>query len=406
MTCRFCKNPQLNNFLDLACAPPSNAYLTADRLNASEVYYPLNVKVCSHCWLVQTEDYNAADQLFDDDYAYFSSTSSSWLDHAKRYCDMITDRLNLNDKSLVVELASNDGYLLKNFVAKNIPCLGIEPTKSTADAAKAINVPTLQKFFGEDTATDLAKDQKADLMIGNNVYAHVPNIRDFTMGIKTLLTDNGTVTLEFPHLLQLLQLNQFDTVYHEHYSYLSAIAVQTIFAECGLKIYDIEKIPTHGGSLRIFGTHLDNDIAVTDNVHNVLAEEKTFGLNTTEPYTNFQNKADRVKNDFLAFLLQAKKDGKSVVGYGAAAKGNTLMNYAGIKTDLIQYVCDAAPSKQNKFMPGSRLPIVKPDQIKTTKPDYVIILPWNIRDEVMTQLSYIKEWGGQFVTFIPETKIV
>ena len=406
MRCRFCNNQNLQNFLDLGCAPPSNAYVTKDNLQKGEVYYPLKVKICPNCWLAQTEDYNAANELFDNDYAYFSSVSKSWLIHAKDYCDMITNRIGLTSDSFVVELASNDGYLLKNFVEDNVPCLGVEPTQSTAEAAKAINVPTLQKFFGEQLARELIQDKKANLIIGNNVYAHVPDICDFTKGIKILLADEGTVTLEFPHLMELIKHNQFDTVYHEHYSYLSCVFIEKIFASYDLKIYDVEKIPTHGGSLRIYGTHKDASIKTTPQVEEMLSEERAFGLSNLQTYTDFQSKADKVKNDFLSFLIEAKKNGKKIVGYGAAAKGNTLMNYAGTKHDFIDYVCDAAPSKQNKYLPGSRLPILHPDQIAKDKPDYVIIFPWNIRKEVMAQLPYIKDWNGKFVTFVPETEII
>jgi len=406
MKCRFCKSTLDVDFLDLGTAPPSNAYLTADQMNQPESYFPLHILTCDQCWLVQTRDFNAADELFDENYAYFSSVSKSWLQHAKDYCAMITDRLDLGADSFAVELASNDGYLLKNFVENGVPCLGIEPTKSTADAAEKIGVPVLREFFGEECAAKLIKDKKADLIIANNVYAHVPDIRDFTKGIRVLLADNGTVTIEFPHLLKLIKFNQFDTVYHEHYSYLSLSAVKTIFEACDLKIYDVEEITTHGGSLRIYGTPSKASYEISENVTRVLAEEKEFGLLDAQTYTAFQKKAEAVKDEFWRFLIQAKADGKTVVGYGAAAKGNTLLNFSGVKQDMIKFVCDAAESKQGKYLPGSRIEVVAPDRIKEEKPDYVVIFPWNIKDEIIKQLDYIREWGGKFVTFVPSTEIV
>ena len=405
MKCRFCDSDVTLNFLDLGCAPPSNAYLTANDLQRGEIYYPLHIFTCESCWLVQTQDYSAADELFDENYAYFSSVSSSWLAHAKKYCDMITDRLSLSGDSFVVELASNDGYLLKNFVATGIPCTGVEPTKSTAEAAEKIGVPSIQEFFGEKLATTMATKKQADLIIGNNVYAHVPDIRDFTKGMKILLSNEGTITLEFPHLMELIKHNQFDTVYHEHYSYLSLTAVSAIFDAFDLRIYDVEQIPTHGGSLRIYGTHKGASIETMQNVANLLQAEKDFGLQSPAIYAAFQARADKVKNDFLSFLIQAKEEKKSVVGYGAAAKGNTLMNYAGVKTDMIKFACDAAQSKQGKYLPGSRIPIVSPDAIAQEKPDYVIIFPWNIKQEVMQQLNDIEKWGGRFVTFVPQVEV-
>ena len=406
MNCRHCQTALEHIFLDLGFAPPSNAYLSKEALAKPELYFPLKLYVCHNCWLVQTKDYASADELFAPDYAYFSSTSSGWLKHAEEYVNMITSRLKLNQESLVIEVASNDGYLLKNFVNQNIPCLGIEPTKSTAEASRQLNIPVIEEFFGEKLGNKLlSQNKQADLIVGNNVYAHVPDINDFTKGLKTVLKPNGTITLEFPHLLNLIKLNQFDTVYHEHYSYLSLTTVSAIFKKAGLKVYDVEKLATHGGSLRVYGCHQEHQITISDAVNNCLNEEADFGLKNLAIYQNFQTNADKVKNDLVKFLIDKKELNKKVVGYGAAAKGNTLLNYGGVKPDLLSYVCDAAPSKQNKFMPSSHIPILNPDVIKETKPDYVVILPWNIKEEVMTKLAYITNWGGQFVTAVPELKV-
>ncbi|MEH2487032.1 class I SAM-dependent methyltransferase [Bradyrhizobium sp. AZCC 2230] len=407
MKCRHCHNELEHVFLDLGHAPPSNAYLSASQLRAPETTFPLRLYVCDTCWLVQTEDYAAADELFSRDYAYFSSTSRSWLQHAATYVEKITDTLKLNRDSFVIEVASNDGYLLKNFVAADIPCLGVEPTNSTADAAEKIGVPVLRKFFGVETATGLAEaGKRADLICGNNVYAHVPDINDFTDGLRIALKEGGTINLEFPHLMNLIQLNQFDTVYHEHFSYLSLTTVVRIFAGAGLRIFDLEELPTHGGSLRIYGSHKNDPRQTQPTVTDMLEKESAYGLRDLPVYQGFQRKADKVKNDFLEFLLAQKRAGKSVAAYGAAAKGNTLMNYAGIKHDLIDFVCDAAPSKQNKFMPGNHMPVLHPDEIAKRKPDWVVILPWNIAAEVLQQQAQVKSWGGQFVIAVPEIKVL
>jgi len=407
MRCRHCKTELQQVFLDLGHAPPSNAYLSEAALRAPEMTYPLKLFVCDNCWLVQTEDYAEADKLFSGDYAYFSSTSQGWLLHAKNYCQKITRLLQLNKDSFVIEVASNDGYLLKNFIAAGIPCLGIEPTDSTADAAESIGVPVLREFFGVSTATKLTKNgQRADLICGNNVYAHVPDINDFTNGLRIALKPGGTVNLEFPHLKNLIEQNQFDTVYHEHFSYLSLTTVIRIFEQAGLRIFDLEQLPTHGGSLRIYACHQDDSRPATSAVSAMIAEEKAFGLQDIAIYQAFQNKADKVKNDFLAFLIEQKRAGKSVAAYGAAAKGNTLMNYAGLKRDLISFVCDAAPSKQKKFMPGNHLPIHHPAELARQKPDWVVILPWNIAAEVLQQQEQIKSWGGKFVIAVPAMKVL
>jgi SAM-dependent methyltransferase len=407
MNCRHCYTPLELTFLDLGCAPPSNAYLTAQELNTPELYFPLKLKVCTNCWLVQTEDYAHADELFRYDYAYFSSTSTSWLAHAAHYSNMIINRLELNANSLVIEVASNDGYLLKNFVTAGISCLGIEPTTGTAEAAEKLGIPVVREFFGFGLAKKLIiEGKRADLIVGNNVFAHVPDINDFTAGLKAALKPGGVITLEFPHLMKLIERVQFDTVYHEHFSYLSLHAVQHILEQSGLRIWDVEELPTHGGSLRIYACHHDDkrDNAVA--VSLLLKEERSFGICKLTTYQGLQAKANKLKNDLLAFLLEQKKAGKTVVAYGAAAKGNTLLNYAGVKPDLLPYVCDAAPSKQGKFLPGSHIPIVAPSLLREHRPDVVLILPWNIAEEVIAQHGYVREWGGKFVTAVPELETI
>ena len=407
MNCRHCGTPLTHSFIDLGFAPPSNAYLDVSDLNHPEVYYPLRVKVCDQCWLVQTEDYAGADDLFKPDYAYFSSTSSSWLAHATRYADMITERLSLDSESFVIEVASNDGYLLRNFVKSGIPCLGIEPTASTAAAAEAIGVPVLRQFFSKDLGLELAAaGQQADLIIGNNVYAHVPDINDFTRGLAAALKPGGTVTLEFPHLLPLIERSQFDTIYHEHFSYLSLTAVSTIFTAAGLRVWDIEQLPTHGGSLRVYGCHATTPTATTDDVGKLLKIEENFGIKSRSTYRNFQSKADQIKDDFLAFLIEQKSKRCMVVGYGAAAKGNTLLNYAGVRPDLLSYICDAAVSKQGKFTPGSHIPIHSPQVLRRDPPDTVVVLPWNIVGEVQAQLADLTAHGTRLVTVIPELRLL
>ena len=407
MKCRHCSSPLEQTFLDLGFAPPSNAYLTAADLARPEKYYPLKVKVCTSCWLVQTEDYAQADELFSADYAYFSSTSTGWLAHAASYAQAMTQRLQLNANSHVIEVAANDGYLLKNFVAAGIPCLGIEPTASTAAAAEKQGIPVLREFFGETLGKRLAADGKqADLIAGNNVYAHVPDINDFTRGLKAALKPNGTITLEFPHLLRLIEHNQFDTVYHEHFSYLSLYTVERIFKAAGLRIFDVEQLPTHGGSLRVFGCHTEISRTSTDAVAAVLAEEIQRGLQTQATYQNFQTHADKVKDDLLSFLIEQKRAGKKVVAYGAAAKGNTLLNYAGVKPDLLPFVCDAAEAKQGKYMPGSHIPILSPSVLAKSNPDYVLILPWNIAAEVKQQNAALATQGATFVTAVPKLTIL
>ncbi|ORW38184.1 SAM-dependent methyltransferase [Mycobacterium paraense] len=407
MKCRHCGYPVEHSFVDLGFAPPSNAYLQADDLSSPEVHYPLRVKVCDRCWLVQTEDYTRADQLFSPDYAYFSSTSSSWLEHAASYVRMITERLELGPENFVIEVASNDGYLLKNFVAAGIPCLGIEPTVGTAAVAHALGIPVMREFFDERLGRRLASGgRQADLILGNNVYAHVPDINDFTRGLAAVLKPEGVVTLEFPHIVPLIEHTQFDTIYHEHFSYLSLTAVTQIFAAAGLRVWDVEELPTHGGSLRVYGCRGEASIAPTKDVDALLTREEEFGVKLLETYTEFQKRADRVKVDLLAFLIEQKRAGRSVAAYGAAAKGNTLLNYAGVRPDLLPYVCDAAGSKQGKFMPGSHIPIYSPEALRKNLPDYVVVLPWNIAHEVRAQLNDLVDRGVRLVTAVPELSVL
>jgi len=407
MNCRHCHASLEHVFLDLGFAPPSNAYLKVEDLTKPELYFPLKLYVCTYCWLVQTEDYARADELFTGDYAYFSSVSQSWLDHAARYAEKITECLGLNSDSFVIEIASNDGYLLRNFVDRSIPCLGIEPTACTAEAACEIGIPVLREFFGEVLANRLRTESKqADLIIGNNVYAHMPDVNDFTAGLKAALKPGGTITLEFPHLLHLIEQTQFDTVYHEHYSYFSLYSVNRIFEATGLRVFDVEKLITHGGSLRVYGCHANDPRPQTKAGPALIAEEERQGLRILTTYRNFQRQADRIKDGLVTFLIERKRAGKKIAAYGAAAKGNTLLNYAGIKPDLLPYVCDAAPSKQGKFLPGSHIPVLPPSALSEDKPDIVLILPWNITDEIIQQHTYVREWGGEFVTAIPTMRIL
>jgi SAM-dependent methyltransferase len=407
MKCRHCSEPLTHTFLDLGFAPPSNAYLVKTNLFKPEKYYPLKIKVCDQCWLVQTEDYAQVDELFSSEYAYFSSTSSGWLTHARQYTEKMTAELGLNAQSLVIEVASNDGYLLKNFVATGIPCLGIEPTDSTAAAAELLGIPVMREFFGEALGKQLEKkDQQADLIVGNNVYAHVPDINDFTRGLKAALKPGGTITLEFPHLMHLIEQAQFDTVYHEHFSYLSLQTVNQIFSAAGLRIFNVEELPTHGGSLRVYGCHQDDQRSTKAAVNSVMQAEIQHGLQDLNTYLSFQLRADKIKNDLLIFLIEQKQLGKKVVAYGAAAKGNTLLNYAGVKPDLVEFVCDAAQAKQGKFMPGSHIPILHPSEMLNRQFDCVLILPWNIADEIIKQNNQLVSQGKQFVTAIPLLKIL
>lgn len=407
MKCRHCRAELTLPLVDLGSAPPSNAYLTRKTLHEPEKYFPLRVLVCTQCWLAQTEDYAGADELFFADYAYFSSYSTTWLKHAEQYVADMVRRFALSADSRIIEVAANDGYLLQYARARGIPCLGIEPTASTAAAARAKGIEIVEEFFGVKLAQQLAAHGKqADLTVANNVLAHVPDINDFVGGFAVLLKPAGVATFEFPHLLNLVEQNQFDTIYHEHYSYLSLTSVRTIFAANGLTVFGVEELPTHGGSLRVFAQRSDTGRQETGaGVAELLGRERAAGIDTSVFYENFQTRADKVKNDLLAFLLEAKRAGKQVAGYGAAAKGNTLLNYAGVRPDLLRYVADRNPAKQGKFLPGCRIPIVAEEHLKQNRPDYVVILPWNLREEVAEQLNYIRDWGGQFVTSVPALEV-
>ncbi|MEO5684446.1 MAG: class I SAM-dependent methyltransferase [Chitinophagaceae bacterium] len=407
MECRFCKQSLTAVFIDLLNSPASNSFLTEQQLNEPETFYPLKVYTCPKCFLVQVDEYKKSDAIFNSDYVYFSSYSTSWLQHAKDYTAMMIERFGLNSQSQVIEVASNDGYLLQYFKEKQIPVLGIEPTANTAKVAIEKGIDSVVDFFGVRLAKELlAKNIQADLLLGNNVLAHVPDIVDFVGGMKVLLKDTGVVTMEFPHLMQLVDNSQFDTIYHEHFSYLSFYTVQQIFASQGLELFDVDEIPTHGGSLRIYAKHkADKSKSISPHVVSLLKKEADKGMTELSYYDNFQQKALKVKIDLTDFLLQQKKAGKTVAAYGAAAKGNTLLNYCGIKSDLIDFVVDANPHKQNKYLPASHIPVVDEAHLKSRQPDYVIILPWNIKDEIKKQLSYIKDWGGKFVVFIPELEI-
>ena len=407
MKCRHCGSPLKLEFLDLGVAPPSNAYLTAEQVQAPEVWLPLRLMVCQSCWLVQTLDYARSDALFTGDYAYFSSFSSSWLDHSRKYATEMIARFGLDANSSVCEVAANDGYLLQYFKADGVSCYGVEPTASTARAARAKGIEIVESFFGRDLARSLVEQgRSADLTAANNVLAHVPDINDFVGGFATLLKPNGVSTFEFPHLLEMARNNQFDTAYHEHYSYLSLTAVAKIFAENGLSVFDVQKLPTHGGSLRVFAQRRESGPRpVEPSVAALIADEGAAGVRGADFYGSFQGRAEQIKDDALAFLIEAKRNGTKVGAYGAAAKGNTLLNFSGVKPDLIPYVVDRNPAKQTQYMPGSRIPIVPESRLIEDRPDIVVILPWNLRDELTKQLGYVKDWGGRFVTFVPELTV-
>lgn len=404
MICHHCHAKLNLPLINLGSAPPSNAYLSEHSLMLPEKWLPLRVLVCTECWLVQTEVYAGAEEFFSADYAYFSSFSTSWLQHAENYVAIMTERFNLDINSNVVEVAANDGYLLQYVKARGIPCLGIEPTASTASVARVQGLEIVEEFFGTRLAERLVtQGRQADLIVANNVLAHVPDINDFVSGFSLLLKSSGVATFEFPHLLRLVADNQFDTIYHEHYYYLSLTAALRILQQNGLSVFDVEELSTHGGSLRVFAQRQDSGShQITPKVGEMLTRETLAGLKTQAYYSGFQEKANKLKNDFISFLIEASRSGKRVMAYGAAAKGNTLINYAGIRPDLIPCVVDRNPAKQGKYMPGSRIPIVDETHILAEKPDYMIILPWNLRDEVMGQLAYIREWGGKFVTAVPQ----
>ena len=408
MKCRFCQHELTHEFIDLVNSPPSNSFRTVEQLNEPEIYFPLKLYVCDNCFLVQIDEYKKSEEIFSDDYIYYSSFSKSWLDHTKNYVDMITKRLHLTERSYVVELASNDGYLLQYFKEKNIPCLGIEPAKNAADVARQKGITVIDEFFGAKLAKRLANEGKlADLAIGNNVLAHVPEINDFVKGIKILLQKNGVATFEFPHLMKLIEENQFDTIYHEHFSYFSFYTVNQIFDQHDFILFDVEELTTHGGSLRIYAGHKeDPSKELSPGVEALCEKESAAGMRDLSYYLDFKNKANKVKFELLSFLLDQKHKDKGVVAYGAAAKGNTLLNYCGIKDDLIEFVVDASPHKQGTFLPGSHIPVVAEFNIKKRKPDFVLILPWNIQEEIIRQLGYIEEWGGKFVLPIPHLTII
>ncbi len=404
--CRHCGAAVSHIFANLGLTPLCQTQIPPSRFNESERYFPLQAYVCSQCWLVQLRDCITSSDVFTDQYPYFSSYSASWLAHAKAYVDKMVGRLALSNESLVMELASNDGYLLRHFKPYNIPVIGVEPSRSVAEAAIALGIPTEILFFGQSTAKDLRNRYgAADLIAGNNVLAHVPDINDFVSGVKAVLKPAGTVTFEFPHLLNLIEQNQFDTIYHEHFSYLSLHAVREVFGTAGLEVYDVEKLSTHGGSLRVYGQHVGAAKPISARVSELIMEEQHAGLLNLATYAAFADQAKASKRDILSFLIEARRKGKRIAGYGAPGKGNTLLNYCGIGTDLIDFTVDANPAKQHTFAPGSRIPIYPTDHIRLMKPDYVFILPWNLKEEIMAQTSYIQDWGGQWVTPIPEPKV-
>ena len=404
--CRFCGASLEHTLVDLGASPLAQSFLSQEQLNQMEPFYPLRVYVCGKCFLVQLQEFVAPKNIFSD-YLYFASYSDSWLAHAKAYTDLMVERLSITEESLVVEIASNDGYLLQYFLEKKIPVLGIEPAANVAEVAVKKGVPTLVKFFNSDTARELAAiGQKADLLLGNNVLAHVPDINNFVAGMKILLKPQGVITMEFPHLMRLMEENQFDTIYHEHFSYYSLLAVEKIFAAHGLTLFDVQELPTHGGSLRIFARHSeDSSKPVGQSVTELRTREESAGYHRLETYSRFAEQVTETKRKLLEFFIHAKRGGKKIAAYGAAAKGNTLLNYCAIRTDFLDYVVDRSPHKQGKFLPGARIPIYPPDQIRQTRPDYLLILPWNLKDEIIQQNAYIRDWGGQFVVPIPEVKV-
>ncbi len=405
--CRFCDTPLEVTFLDLGMSPLANSNLTESQLNAVEMFFPLHVYVCETCLLVQLEECSSPDKIFSD-YDYFSSFSDSWLRHAQQYSEQVIKRFDLNASSQVIEIASNDGYLLKNFCEQGIPVLGIEPARNVADVAREKGVATIVEFFGEKLAHDLTdKGTQADLLIGNNVLAHVPALNDFVRGLKVLLKPKGVITMEFPHLMRLMGETQFDTIYHEHFSYFSFYTVQKIFAKHGLKVFDVEELSTHGGSLRIYcGHEQDATKSIEARVLELQHREEQEGFGQLDHYLSFSGRVIYVKRQLLLFLISTKEAGKTIAGYGAPAKGNTLLNYCGVRTDFLDFTVDRSPHKQGKFLPGTHIPILSPDVIKLHKPDYLLILPWNIKDEVVEQMAHIREWGGKFVVPIPQLEIL
>lgn len=407
VNCRFCTEQLDNTFIDLGTSPLSNAYLKQADLYKQEIFYPLHVQICDQCFLVQLPQFEVPENIFKD-YAYFSSYSDTWLKHCASYRDMVIARFNINASWQVIEIASNDGYLLQYFKEKSIPVLGIEPAANVAQVAQAKGIPTISQFFGKKIASELvAENKRANLLIANNVLAHVPDLNDFVAGLKILLAKEGILTVEFPHLLRLIEGNQFDTIYHEHFSYFSFLTVQQVFAKHDMTIFDVQEVTVHGGSLRIFVKHADdNSKAMADNVNNLLEQEKALGLDNIKTYAQFASKIVKLKHNLLDFMLNANKQGKVIVGYGAPAKGNTLLNYCGIFSDFLPFTVDKNPHKQNHYLPGTRIPVLHPDVIKEKKPDYLLLLPWNLKQEIMEQMAYIKEWGGKFIVPIPELQVI
>lgn len=408
MNCRFCNTPLKHKFLSLGNSPLSNSFLEEKELPNAESYYPLDIYICNQCYLVQLDEFKSAEDIFSVNYAYYSSYSDMWLQHCKDYTKMIIERFNFDEHSLVVEIASNDGYLLQYFKGKGIPVLGVEPAENTAEIAKKKGISTDVIFFDTSYAEKMVKENRqADLIIGNNVLAHNPNLNDFVEGLRIALKPEGIITMEFPHLLRLIENNQFDTIYHEHFSYFSFHFAKELFRKHGLVLFDVEEISTHGGSLRIYGKHKNNKFeAITKRIGNILKKEESAGLLNLDTYYRFGEKVNSTKRKLLNFLIQIKNDGKKIAGYGAPAKGNTLLNYCGIRTDFLDYTVDRSPHKQNKYLPGTHIPVKHPDIIKEDRPDYLLILPWNIKDEIIDQMSFIREWGGKFIIPIPEMKVL
>ena len=406
--CRFCSSELKHGVVDLGMSPLCQKHVTPEHANDVEKFYPLHAYVCHSCWLVQLEEFAAPDEIFSEEYGYFSSFSDSWLEHARLYTEMMIERFGLDSDKLVVEIASNDGYLLQWFVQKNIPVLGVEPSGNVAAAAREKGIRTEGQFFGTETAKQLAVQYgKADLLLGNNVLAHVPDLNDFVRGMKEMLAEGGVITMEFPHLQRLIEENQFDTIYHEHFSYFSFVAVNRVFAHHGITLFDVQELPTHGGSLRIFGRHTEDETkAITDNVRELIHREQELGMETLDYYATFEEKVKETKRKLLTFLIEAKREGKTVAGYGAPGKGNTLLNYCGIRTDFVDYTVDRSPHKQGNFLPGTHIPVYAPDKIAETRPDYVLILPWNLKKEISQQMAHIQEWGGKFVIPIPEVQVL
>lgn len=405
--CRFCSKPLIHTFTDLGMSPLSNSYIPETKVNSMEPFYPLHAYVCDQCWLVQLLMYETSEHIFSD-YAYFSSYSESWLAHAKSYADQMRQRFKLNSASQVIEIASNDGYLLQYFKESGVPVLGIEPAANVAEVAIQAGIPSIVKFFGRKTAQELLENGiQADLLLGNNVLAHVPDLNDFVAGMKIALKPDGVITMEFPHLQKLVEHCQYDTIYHEHFSYFSFITVEQVFAKHGICLFDVEELPTHGGSLRIYGRHQeDKSKPVTARVQELRDRELKSGYASLDLYKSFAERVMATKRDVLSFLIEAKRQGKSVAGYGAPAKGNTLLNYCGIRSDMISYTVDRSPHKQGQYLPGTHIPVFAPDKITETKPDYVVILPWNLKDEIINQMAHIRQWGGKFVVFIPQVKVI